>query len=245
MLPLMAAAFGSQALGNILGGISSTQGLSRGLAAYRDAIDKGNATLEAGKTGSTAAFNPYSSTGEIANAAQLGAIQDRTQAAQPTLSNLSPEMAAQFLSPQAGYQQGQAMKSAMAAGSAGGAMGGGMLKALQTNANKLAQGSWNDAYSNMLNTANLNFGQQQQQYQNKTGYDQSQIENYSGLANRGLQAIGQNQANQLAYNHDINANFGDLGNAAYQTAVGQGNIWGKTMGNLGNLASNAFSYFGG
>lgn len=244
MIPLAAAAFGSQALGNVIGGIGASQAIDRGLRNYKANINAGTSQLQQGATGSEQAFNPYASAGAQGSAGQLAAIQGRTMAPQPILSNVDPTQAAAYLSPQAGYQQGQAMKSAMAAGAAGGAMGGGMLKALQTNANKLAQGSWNDAYSNMLNTANLNFGQQQQQYQNKTGFDQSQIENWGNLANRGLQAVGQNQANQLAYNQGINANYGDLANAANAAAVGQGNIWNNTANSLGNLGANAFNFFG-
>lgn len=243
MIPLAAAAFGSQALGSVLGGIGSSQMIDSGLRQYKSNVNAGTNQLRQGMAGAQQAFDPYQSAGAQGSAGQLAAIQGRTMAPMPTLSNVDPTQAAQFLSPQAAYQQGQAMKSSMAAAGAGGGFGGGMLKALQTNANKLAQGSWNDAYSNMLNTANLNFGQQQQQFQNKTGYDQSQIENWGGLANRGLQAVGQNQGLQLGYNQGINANYGDIANAANAAATNKGNLWNNTAQSLGNLGANAFNFF--
>lgn len=243
MIPLAAAAFGSQALGNVIGGIGSSQAIDRGLRQYKSNVGAGTQQLRTGMESATQAFDPYASAGAQGSAGQLAAVQGRTMAAQPQLSNVTADSVSDWLSPQMGYTQGQAMKSAMAAGAAGGGMGGGMLKALQQNANKLALGGWNDAYTQMLGANNLNFGQQQQQFSNKTGFDQSQIDNWGGLANRGLQAVGQNQQLQLGYNQDINQNWNDIANAANAAAVQKGGIWNNTMNSLGNIGANAANFY--
>ena len=116
MIPLAAAAFGSQALGNVIGGIGSSQAIDRGLRQYKSNINAGTQQLRTGMESATQAFDPYASAGAQGSAGQLAAIQGRTMAPMPALSNVDPTQAAQFLSPQAGYQQGQAMNSAIGIG---------------------------------------------------------------------------------------------------------------------------------
>lgn len=238
MPPLLAAGYGAQALGNIVGGIGATQSLNQGLRDYRNSVNQGTNVLQQGREAGNAAYNPYTTTGAQGAQGELAAIQGRQQAQLPTLSNTSASGVQDWLSPQMRYTQGQAMKSAMAAGAAGGAMGGGMLKALQANSQKLAQGGWNDAYNQMLQANAQNFGQQQQNYANTTDFQQQQIGNLGNLANRGLSAVGQNQSQNLAYNQGINANYGDIANAAYSTGANKANIFGQTASGLGNIGKN-------
>lgn len=240
-LPALAASAGSKLFGSVAGALGQNEALSRGLNAYNKNVGQGTQALQAGQQGATAAFDPYSQTGATANQGQLEAVQNRTQAAQPTLSNTSAEGIASWLNPMATWQQNQATKAATAAGVATGATGGGMQRAISADANTRAQGSWNDAYNQMLQANNQNFGQQQQQYQNQTGYDQSQIENLGDIASRGLSAVGANQGLQQGYAQGINQNFGNMANTAMGVNAVKGQLWNDTATGVGNSAGNMFS----
>lgn len=209
MLPILAAGAASAA-GPLVGGIGQINDISKGMKNYRDNINRGTGVLQAGQAGATAAFDPYTRTGAVGAQGELDAIQNRQMATQPTATNTNAGGIAAWLNPMATWQQNQATKAGAAAGIATGATGGGMQRALSNNASKMAQGSWNDAYNQMLQANQQNFGQGQQLYENKTGFDQSQIQNFGNLAQRGLSAVGGNQQLQLGYNQDVNRNFGDI-----------------------------------
>jgi hypothetical protein len=240
-LPELAAAAGTKLFGSIVGALGQNEALNRGLNAYNSNVNQGTQTLKAGQQGATAAFDPYSQTGATANQGQLDAVQNRTQAAQPSLSNTSAGGIASWLNPMATWQQNQATKAATASGVATGATGGGMQRAISADANTRAQGSWNDAYNQMLQANNQNFGQQQQQYANQTGFDQSQIDNLGGIAQRGLSATSTNQGLQQGYNQGINQNFGNMANTAMGVNAVKGQLWNDTATSVGNSAGNMFS----
>lgn len=241
MLPALAASAGSKLFGSVVGALGQNEALNRGLNAYNKNVGQGTQALQAGQQGANVAFDPYSRTGATANQGQLEAVQNRTQAAQPTLSNTSAEGIASWLNPMATWQQNQATKAATAAGVATGATGGGMQRAISADANTRAQGSWNDAYNQMLQANNQNFGQQQQQYQNQTGFDQSQIDNLGGIAQRGLSAVGANQGLQQGYAQGINQNFGNMANTAMDVNAVKGQLWNDTATGFGNTSGNMFS----
>lgn len=209
-LPAILAAAASKIAGPVVGGIWNSRDISKGMKSYRDNVNQGTDVLNQGIAAADQAFSPYAQTGATATQGALSAIQNRQQAAQPTLSNTSAGGVSAWLDPSMAYSTDQANKGIQAAALAQGGAGGGMLKALSNNANKMAMTNWNNAANTMLEANNQNFGQQQQQYANKTGFDQSQIENLSGLAGQGLQAVGANQNVNAGYRSGINTNFGDI-----------------------------------
>ncbi len=242
-LPAIVAAAGSKIIGNVAGGLWNSRDISKGMESYRDNVNQGTQTLQGGIQGANDAFSPYTSTGAAATTDALSAIQNRQQAAQPTLSSVDPSQAMGYLDPSAAYSTDQSGKAIQAAALASGGGGGGMLRALSNNASDRAMTNYNNAYSQMLDTANTNFGQQQQQYANQTEYDQSQIQNLAGLAGQGLSAVGANQGINAGYNAGINTNYGDIaanqqsgwnahGKNAKDTLIGLGN---DIAGGISNL----------
>lgn len=240
-LPALAAAAGTKLFGSLVGALGQNEALNRGMNAYNKNVGQGTQTLRSGQQGAGAAFDPYSQTGAAANQGQLDAVQNRTQAAQPTLSNTSAGGIASWLNPMATWQQNQATKAATAAGVATGATGGGMQRAISADANQRAQTGWNDAYNQMLQANNQNFQQGQTQYQNQTDFDQSQINNLGGIADRGLSAVGTNQGLQQGYNFGVNQNFGNMANTAMGVNAVKGQLWNDTATGVGNSAGNMFS----
>lgn len=241
MIPLLAAAAGSKILGGLVGGLGQSSLLDRGLSQYKTNTNLGTQTLQQGIQGANQAYSPYTSTGAAGATGQLAAVQGRQQATQPTLNNTSASGVQQWLNPMATWQQNQATNAATAAGVATGATGGGMLRAISADANKRANASWNDAYNQMLQANAQNFGQQQQQYQNQTGYDQSQIENLGALANRGLSAVGGSQGLTQGYLQGINQNYGNLANAALGVKSAQGQLFNNSATDFGNNLGGLFS----
>jgi hypothetical protein len=245
MLPAIAAA-AAKVAGPLVGGIMNSNDIQQGMADYRTDVNRGTSVLQGGINSANAAYSPYTGAGASGVAGEQLAIQNRQQAAQPTLSNVDPSQALSYLDPSAAYSTDQSNKAIQAQALASGGAGGGMMKALANNASDRAMTNYNSAFGQMLGAANTNFGQQQQQYVNQTGYDQSQIQNYAGLAGQGLQAVSGNQGLNANYNAGINGNFGDiaanqqsgwnaLGKNAKDTATDLGNnisggisnIWGK------------------
>jgi hypothetical protein len=246
MIPVLAAAAASKIAGPLVGGMGQYADVGKGMEAYNNYANQGTSTLNAGKEGANAAFNPYTSAGATANGSQLSAIQNRQQATNPALTNTSPSGVADYLNPSAAYSQNQAMKQAQAAGVAGGAMGGGMLKALSNNANQMAQTNYNNAYSQMLGTNDQNFNQQQQQYTNNNNFQQQQIGNYGDVANRGLSATSSNQGLNLQYNQGMNNNYMDQAANEQSGWNKKGEIFNKTSSDFGkNLGGGMLSVFGG
>lgn len=245
MWPLILAA-AAKTLGSLAGGIGQSQDTDTGMHNFRTNAESGTNVLNSGLNTANQAFNPYTSAGQTGQAGQLAAIQGRTQATQPTLTAANPNSVQSWLNPNAAYQQQQAMKQAQSAGMASGAMGGGMLKALAQNAGKQAAGSWNDAYNQMLQANNQNFGQQQQQYQNTNEFQQQQIGNFGDVANRGLSAVGQNQNLAGQYNAGINQNYNNIAANEMSGWGKKGQIFNDTATALGNnIGGGISSSFGG
>lgn len=248
MLPIAMAGLGlgSKLLGGIIGANSQNDATQQGMDAYKQYAQQGIDTLNQGKASSNAAFQPYTNAGATGVTGYTDSIKNRQQAAQPNLSVSNPQEALnKYLDPSAAYTMDQASKATQASALAKGGMGGGLAKALSNNANKMAMTNYNNAYQQMLDTGNQNFGQQNTIYGNKTAYDQSQIGNYGNLANMGLQATGTNQGLQYQYNNGINQNYGDIA-ASQQSGYNQK---GKTSGDMWNgigssLSSGISSMFG-
>lgn len=248
MIPaILGASLATKLAGSFLGGNAQNESTQQGMDAYKDYMNQGISTLNQGKSSSNAAFQPYTNAGTQGLQGYQASIQNRQQAAQPSLSNSNPQTAiSSYLDPSAAYTSDQAMKATQASAIAKGGMGGGLAKALSNNANKMAMTNYNNAYQQMLDTGNQNFNQQNTIYGNKTAYDQSQIGNYGNLANMGLQATGTNQGLQFQYNNGINQNYGDLA-ASQQSGYNQkGKTSGDMWNNIGSsLSSGITSLFGG
>lgn len=248
MIPaILGASLATKLAGSFLGGNAQNESTQQGMDAYKDYMNQGISTLNQGKSSSNAAFQPYTNAGTQGLQGYQTSIQNRQQAAQPSLSNSNPQTAiSSYLDPSAAYTSDQAMKATQASAIAKGGMGGGLAKALSNNANKMAMTNYNNAYQQMLDTGNQNFNQQNTIYGNKTAYDQSQIGNYGNLANMGLQATGTNQGLQYQYNNGINQNYGDIA-ASQQSGYNQkGKTSGDMWNNIGSsLSSGITSLFGG
>jgi hypothetical protein len=241
MLPALAVAGGAKVLGSVAGALGQNAMLNKGLNQYNEYVGKGTDQLRTGKSEAGAAYDPYKATGADAVSAQADLVNNRQMATQPTASNTDPNDVSAWLNPMATWQQNQATKAGTAAGIATGATGGGMQRALANNASKMAQGSWNDAYNQMLQANNQNFGQGQQLYENQTGFDQSQIDNQGRLADRGLTATGQEQQLQAGYNTGINENYGQQAANAQSVYGTKGQLWKDTTQSLGNQAGGLFN----
>jgi hypothetical protein len=110
----------------------------------------------------------------------------------------------------------------------------------------MAMTNYNNAYNQMLQSNNQNFGQQQQLYTNNNDYQQQQIQNYGNLANTGLSANNANQHLQLGYNSGINNNYGEIAanqQAGYNAKAG---IWGNMAQGVGDgLGAGISNIWGG
>lgn len=244
-LPLVAAQAGINTLSPIIGAWGQNSQINKAAKQYREYANKGIDTLNAGKTGVTESMSPYTSTGADAATSQLGAIDNRTQATQPTLSNTSAAGVSDWLDPSMAYSVDQANKAGTAAGIASGGVGGGMLRALSNNANKMAQTNWNNAATQQLAANNQNFGQQQQLYDNTNNYQQQQIDNYGNVANRGVGAASTQEGLLQGYNNTINSNLLGIGESQAGAQMAKGNLWGKLVDTTGkNLSTGITSIWG-
>lgn len=238
-IPFISAATG--ALGSAIGGAGNTNDVSQGMAAYNNFANQGTSTLQGGLANANAAYNPYTQAGNAGVIGELNAITNRQQATTPTVTQNTPQNAMNYLNPSAAYSMDQANKASTAAALAGGAAGGGMLKALSNNANQMAQTNYNNAYQQMLGSNAQTFNQQQQNYANNTDYQQQQIQNYGGLANRGLNAVTENQKLANIYNTGINSN---LMNQAANAQTGwnkKGEIFNNSANQIGSALGAGIS----
>lgn len=232
------------AASSAIGGIGQSRAYNRGLAQYKNFANQGIDQLKSGMQTATQAYDPYAQSGQAGLTGELAAVQGRQQAQLPQLQQTTAESARAWMDPSANYMQDQARKAAQASGLATGATGGGMQKAIADNAAKMGLTAWNNAAAQNLAANQANFGQQQQNYQNTTDYQQQQIGNYGNIANRGLQSQNALQGLLGQYNTGINQNYLNMGQAALGTAQNQGDIWRNTAGNLGKqLGSIDWSSF--
>lgn len=226
---------GAALLGNLIGGNSAEAAAEKARKEYALQAQKGIDTLNTGREQNTANQTPFIQAGQYGATGVVNAIKNRVQADQPTLTNTSPANVSDYLNPSAAYTTRLSNDAIQSKALASGAAGGGMLKALSDNANKMAMTNYNDAYNQMLNTNNQNFGQQQQTYTNKTGYDQSQIGNLQGLMNTGEIAAANTGNTNLQYNNNLNQAYENLGQSNAGAAMSKGNIAATSSQNAGNI----------
>jgi hypothetical protein len=227
---------GSALLGNLFGSDSASKAAQKAKEEYAKQAQLGINTLSTGMEQNTANQTPFIQAGQTGATGVVDAITGRTQAAQPTLSESNPNKAvSDYLNPSSAYTTRLANDAIQAKALAGGASGGGMMKALSDNANKMAMTNYNNAYQQMLDTGTQKFGQEQQQYTNKTGYDQSQINNYQNLMNAGETAAANTGTTNLQYNNNLNQAYENLGQSNAGAEITKGNIGATSSQNSGNL----------
>lgn len=212
---LVNAVAGMTGIGSAIGAYGANDRVQKGMTAFNNLAGAGRNTLEAGKQGSTQAFDPYAQTGSAASG-QLGTAgrdyKGEALAGMPQQQLTTAQGTQAWLDPSAAYSMDQASKATQASALAKGGMGGGLAKALSNNANQKAMTNWNNAYNQQLGANAQNFGQANLNWQNKKGVLDTNVGNLQTIANMGLSATNANQVNQLAYNQDINKNY--LSNAA-------------------------------
>lgn len=247
MLPLLAGAAAIGLGSKLIGGLGQSNDVQRGMDAYKNYVGQGTELLKTGAQGSNAAYQPYTQAGQTGIAGYTNAIQNRQNAPMATVTDNSAQNAlTNYLDPSAAYTMDQASKATQASALAKGGLGGGLAKALSNNANKMAMTNYNNAFNQMLQGNAQTFGQQNQNYQNQTAYDQSQIGNWGNLSNLGLTATGQNQQQQLGYNTLMNQNYNDIANSQMSGYNQKGKIFGDTASGIGSsLVSGISSLFGG
>jgi len=249
MIPALIAAAAAKTAGGLIGGIGQYNDTQKGIDAYRNLSNQGINTLEQGKQGANAAYNPYTTAGQYG----VGGYTDATK---NYLANVgtgpdarqyqsSPGQVSQYLDPSAAYTSDQASKATQASAMAKGGMGGGLAKALSNNANKMAMTNYNNAYQQMLGTNQQNYGLANQSFQNLFNTQNQNMANYGNLANMGLQATNANQNLLGQYNSAINTNYQNQGDASQSGWNAKGQIFNSTSKGLGdNLAGGITSIWG-
>lgn len=246
---VLAAMAAAKALGSGIGAYGAYQDVQRGATAFNNLAGAGRSTLEAGKTGSDTAYSPYTEAGKTGVTGLTGAIgsyKNEALSGMPTQQTTTAQGTKAWLDPSANYSMDQSNRAIQASALAKGGVGGGLAKALSNNASKMAMTNWNNAYQQQLNANAQNFGQANQNFQNQKSVLDSNVANYQGLTNTGLQATSGNQTNQLAYNKDINENY--LKNAANAQEVWntKAGIFDKGINRtIGSAIPGLSSIFGG
>ena len=235
----------TSAVGNYAGMMEANDYLNKAKQSYDTRAQQGIDTLQAGKSGAESAYRPYTQAGETGVEGLTAGITGREQAQMPGVTDQSAQNAIQnYLDPSAAYTTDQSNKAMQAAAIAGGGMGGGMDKALAANTAKLAMSNYNNAYNQMLQGNQQTFNQQQQNYQNKTAYDQSQIENYKDLTNVGLGATNSNQQLQSGYNSGINQNYMGMADAGWNTNASKALNFNSGINNMAGNVGNSMAQGG-
>lgn len=236
MLPLAAAA--AKTIGGAVGGAGQYNDTQKGMTAYRNLANQGVSSLEQGKKGANAAFDPYSSAGKTGLQGQTGAAQGYLGAVNPEAYKSTAGGVNDWLNPSAAYSTDQANRAMQASALAKGGMGGGLAKALANNAQKMAMTNWNNAAQQQLQANSQNFAQ------NKGTLD-SNMANWSNLAQQGLQATGQNQQLQAGYNSGINNNLLEQAAAMQSGWNAKGKVFNDTSKDMGdNIFGGITDIFG-
>lgn len=239
MIPALIAAAAAKATGGLVGGIGQYNDTQKGMTAYRNLANQGVQTMQQGKSGANAAFDPYSKAGKTGVQGQTAATQGYLGAVNPEAYKSTAGGVNAWLDPSAAYSTDQANRTMQASALAKGGMGGGLAKALANNAQKMAMTNWNNAAAQQFQANNQNFAQ------NKGAQD-ANVANWAGLTQQGLSATGQNQQLQAGYNSGINQNFMGQGDAMQSGWNSKGKIFNDTAAGLGNnIGGGIMSIFGG
>lgn len=239
MIPALIAAAAAKTLGGVTGGVGNYNDIQKGMTANKNYYNEGAEYLKGGKQASDAAYSPYTTAGATGASGTTSAVQNYAQNASKGMADLNASKTTAggtqaYLDPSAAYSANQANKATTASAIAGGAAGGGLAKALSNNANKMAMTNWNNAYQQQLAANNQNFNQANTNWQNNATVQQNNVSNWQNLANMGLSATQGNQANQLAYNQNLNQNRMGLGDNQMSGWNAKGKVFNDTSTGFGN-----------
>lgn len=246
---VLAAMAAAKALGSGIGAYGAYQDVQRGATAYNNLAGAGRSTLEGGKSASDTAYSPYTEAGKTGVTGLTGAVgsyKNEALSGMPTQQTTTAQGTQAWLDPSANYSMDQSNRAIQASALAKGGVGGGLAKALSNNASKMAMTNWNNAYNQQLGANQQNFAQANQNFQNQKGVLDTNVANYQGLTNTGLQATSGNQSNQLAYNQGINQNYMDNAKNAQETWNTKAGIFDKGVNRTVSSAMPGIaSIFGG
>ena len=249
VIPLLTAAAAKTA-GGLIGGVGNYNNVQKGMTAGKNYYNQGESYLNKGKADANAAYSPYTNAGTIGASGSTNAVQNYAQNASKGMADLNASRTTAggtqaYLDPSAAYSSNQANKAIEASAIAKGAAGGGLAKALSNNANKLAMTNWNNAFNQQMGANNQNFNQANTNWQNNATVQQNNVGNWQNLANMGLSATQGNQANQLAYNQNLNLNRMGLGDNQQSGWNAKGKIFNDTSTAFGNNLGGGITSFAG
>lgn len=236
---------GSGLLGDLTGGLASYFGGESAKNAIRQGRNAANAYDQRGAdefqnavTQGTQRANPYMSAGESA----LQSKQNLLQSGLPQRSGAFNFDA--WRDPSTQYSISESNRALQAAGLAGGNAGGALAKALQGNANSLAQQAYGNAYQRYLQQNQQDFGQQQQNFMNQS---QGWGDLISGGQNMvsGLNTLGMQGATGRAgaFNSMANRTYDTAQQAAGLNAAQASQIGGAVQSGIKDLGSLLTSIF--
>lgn len=241
-------------LSDATGGFASYFGGQSAKSALREGRNSANTLEQKGTTGYKDAMtqgvnraNPYLSAGEMA----IGKQQDLLQNGMPKQSDAFNFDA--WKDPSTQYSISESNKALQAAGLAGGNAGGALAKALQGNANSLAQQAYGNAYGRYIQQNQQDFGQQQQNFKNAY-HGWNDMANLGQNTMQGVNSMGMQGADGMAnlYGSMANRSMNTANNIAAinaQQATGAGNAMqssindfssGAKSGDFGSFLSNIF-----
>lgn len=228
--------------------------INEGTQAYKDQMAQGIAGLQAGQAGLAGGYSPYTTMGGDAAAGLAQGGYNAVMPGQPVASNYGPSSADPWLSKISDYSLRKANAATQASALAKGGMGGGLARALSDQSQDYAKQYWQDANTAAQNAANMNFGQQQQQYANAANWQNQQAGQQQAMAGLGLQAQSGLQGQNLDYARQLANMHETLGGGLAGQANAKANLMGQYWGTAGNVAGgmagatgDAFSnsYMGG
>lgn len=239
LIATAAAAAAAKTAGGLIGGMGQYNDTQRGATAYRNLANQGIGALKQGKQESNAAFAPYQEAGvqgaSGAAAANAGYKNEALSGMADTNATRTTAQGTQaYLDPSAAYSTDQARRSLQASALAKGGVGGGLARAVARDAQDRAMTNWNNAFQQQATANQQNFGQANQNWQNKNTVLQNNVGNYQNLMNAGIQGTQANQQIQAGYNTNINQNYMNQGDATQGAWNSKGKIFNDTMTGLGN-----------
>lgn len=246
----MAAAGSGGLFSGIVSGIGDAVGAHLALGElndakgnYDNAMGQGINAQQQGLDQANAAYQPYTGAASQGISSLGSAINGRQMAAQPQSSSYNVN---DYMNPSAAYSTSQANTATQSSSLAHGGLGGGLAKALSNNANKMGMTNYNNAYQQMIDTNSQKFNQGQQQYVNKTDFDQSQIGNRQNYATLALQGLSQGQQLGHGYRDTISSMYGKKADTAMSIGENKASLANTaTQSATNSIGAGGGSFLGG
>lgn len=234
------------AAAGLIGGASADEDLRRGRAAYGQKAQAGINQLRTGRAEAKSNYAPVIAGGQSSYQRAQDMTAGRQQAAQPNFTATTADSANPYLAKMSDYGQKQSQQAMQASALARGGMGGGFLKALSNNAQDYAATKYQQAQQMAQGANAQNFGQEQQIYANRTGFDQSQIENTQANAQAGLAGLAGYTGAAGNYDTGVSRAYEDWGTSEAGLYGASATNKSKKWANAGRgLAGAASALLGG